>query len=188
MEEESYAVYKVALLGPHNAGKTSIVNSYHTGQFTENVQPTIGANFKTKIVEKDGNKIELQLWDTSGEEKYRSVSPIYYRDAACCIAVYDGSDEDSLNLLHDFVNDFLDCRTIDGDIWVVCNKIDLMEDDSLAKRGEAYAQEQGFKFAKTSAKQNVGIVEMFNQISENMITTHAVQMANLKKNTKKGCC
>ena len=83
--------YKVVLLGDTNVGKTAILTRFAKGNFIKESEPTIGAHFMSKIMESNelGYPVKLQVWDTAGQEKYRSITPIYYRDADAAVIVFD---------------------------------------------------------------------------------------------------
>ena len=84
-------VYQVVLLGDSNVGKTAILTRIAKGVFKKESEPTIGAHFMSKVVTMptSNQEVKLQVWDTAGQEKYRSITPIYYRDAAAAVCVFD---------------------------------------------------------------------------------------------------
>jgi small GTP-binding protein len=88
------ASFRVVLVGDSEAGKTSIIHSFVRGDFSSNQKNTVGAVFHTIFREIGGQKVQLQIWDTAGQEKYRSIGPIYYREAAAAIAVFDATVDD----------------------------------------------------------------------------------------------
>jgi Ras-related protein Rab-5C len=83
--------FKVVLVGDTNVGKTSILQRYAKDNFETDSETTISPTFLTRMIDfpVSGLKAKLQIWDTAGQEKYRSVTPIYYRDAAAAICVFD---------------------------------------------------------------------------------------------------
>lgn len=83
---------KVTLIGSSNVGKTSIINAYVRHLFT-NTTPTCGACYTQKVVRLDGQLLQLNIWDTAGAEKFRSVSSMYYRSTSVFLLCFDLSDE-----------------------------------------------------------------------------------------------
>lgn len=83
--------YKVVLLGDPSVGKTSILERYTKNTFRKEMEATIGAHFVSKTIDLPGTgtEIKIKVWDTAGQEKYRSITPIYFRDADAAICVYD---------------------------------------------------------------------------------------------------
>ena len=99
--------FKVVIVGDSNVGKTSIMQRYAKDTFRCDIEPTIGPQFMSKLVEIDdaGTTMKLQIWDTAGQEKYRSVTPIYYRDAAAAICVFDVTSKLSLDDAEKWIED-----------------------------------------------------------------------------------
>ena len=97
-EGEDAKTCKVVLLGESGVGKTSIISRFINDTFDEGLVTTTGASYVGKdMVFKDYNNqvIKFEIWDTAGQEKYRSLTQIFYKDAAIAILVYDITNEDS---------------------------------------------------------------------------------------------
>jgi small GTP-binding protein len=90
-DTEDYIKCKVVLLGKSGVGKTSIINRYISNSFKDSVMSTPGANFTVKKVEfpEEKEKIKFEIWDTAGQEKYKSLAKVFYNNASSCILVYD---------------------------------------------------------------------------------------------------
>ena len=82
---------KVVLIGESGVGKTSIITRYMSNTFSSTLASTPGANFTTKTVylEEEQQSIKYEIWDTAGQEKYRSLAKVFYKNAAVCILVYE---------------------------------------------------------------------------------------------------
>lgn len=101
------AIFKIAIIGNSSVGKTSIVKRFIDNNFSASSESTIGAQFCSKIIEINhplssnitSAKIKLQIWDTAGEEKFRSVAPIYYKNASAVAMIYDITDLTSFQSL-----------------------------------------------------------------------------------------
>lgn len=88
---------KVVMVGPSGVGKTSISTRFVNNQFNPNSPTTLGASYLDRELEySPGKKYKIQIWDTSGQEKYRSIAKIYYREAKMAILVYDINDASTL--------------------------------------------------------------------------------------------
>ena len=90
-EEKKAIPCKVVLIGESGVGKTSIISRYMTDKFSASLGSTPGANFTTKTVFlKDENQsIKFEIWDTAGQEKFRSLAKVFYKNAAICVLVYE---------------------------------------------------------------------------------------------------
>ncbi len=82
---------KVVLIGESGVGKTSIILRYLNNTFSQSLNSTPGANFSTKkmFLEEENQTIKFEVWDTAGQEKYRSLAKVFYKNAAVCILVYE---------------------------------------------------------------------------------------------------
>ena len=90
-DEKKAIPCKVVLIGESGVGKTSIISRYMTNTFSPTLGSTPGANFTTKTVylEKENQSIKFEIWDTAGQEKFRSLAKVFYKNAAICILVYE---------------------------------------------------------------------------------------------------
>ena len=104
MEEQFDLVCKVVLVGESGVGKTSIINRYVENYFNPNSESTTGASFASKIVtfDKFQKSIKFEIWDTAGQEKYRALTKIFFKNAAVAILVYDITIPDSFYELKNF--------------------------------------------------------------------------------------
>mmetsp|Transcript_1162 Transcript_1162/g.2804 ORF Transcript_1162/g.2804 Transcript_1162/m.2804 type:complete len:95 (+) Transcript_1162:25-309(+) len=87
--EQYDLLFKVIIIGDSGSGKTSLLHNYLEGRFKKNTTQTIAVEFGCKRLTLGGKRIKLQIWDTAGQEKFRSVTRSYYRGAAGAIVVYD---------------------------------------------------------------------------------------------------
>ena len=78
---------KIVAIGNSGVGKTSLIQMFENGRSTENLKPTIGADFSNKEININGLIITLQIWDTADQEKYQSLGSAFYRGADCCLLV-----------------------------------------------------------------------------------------------------
>ena len=160
---------KICLLGDVNVGKTSIASRFCKNSFTDNYINTIGGAYQQQnIVLNNGAKIKLHIWDTSGQDRFRSMTNLYYRDAQVAILTYDVTNEQSLESLNYWLNELNDKVEIDN--MVLClagNKSDIESSKrqvSTAK-GKAFAEEHNMIFYETSANTGAGVKELFQAIA-----------------------
>ena len=119
-------VYKIILIGDVGVGKTFLVRRFIDNKIpSDSNVPTIGIEFAAKTIElKNGAKIRTQIWDTAGQEKYKSICAGHYHDASGCLLVYDITSRDTFDNLGNWLNDLRE-RTTDCKIILVGNKSDL---------------------------------------------------------------
>ena len=165
MTEEDVQHFKIIFLGDQYVGKSSILNRFYQDRFEPDYQATIGLDFHSKNVEINGTTIRLLLYDTAGQEKFKSLIPMYIRDANIIIVVYDISNKDSFIHTEHWVNETKDLKREDAIFVLVGNKIDLDDKRAVSyKEANEYAEEKGFLFHEVSAKTGDEIQELFNKV------------------------
>jgi small GTP-binding protein len=186
---------KVILLGNTGVGKTSII------QFAVKHAPhlasahTIGCNCSQLDVAMDGMSVSLNVWDTAGQELYRSIVPIYARDSEAAIVVYDISDEKSFLAVGSWV-ELLAQAEANAAIYITANKIDLERIDGgravQDERAGLYAEGIGAKFFRVSALDGTGISELFAHVAADLIAAGPKRPAPMpigaSRSTERHCC
>ena len=154
--------YKLIFLGDQNVGKSSILNRFLSDTFVEEYQATIGLDFQSKNVQIDNQDVHLLLYDTAGQEKFRSLIPMYTRDANIILLVYDITNKESFENLYAWLKDLTNININEVIICIVGNKTDLNEKREVSnEEGQKYAQEHDFIFQEVSAKTGEGFSELF---------------------------
>ena len=160
---------KICLLGDVNVGKTSIASRFCKNSFNENYINTIGGAYQQQnVVLNNGTKMKLHIWDTSGQDRFRSMTNLYYRDAQVAILTYDVTNEQSLDSLNYWLNELND--KVDQEnmlLFLAGNKCDV---DSSEKKvpisqGKKFAEDHNMTFFETSAKTGAGVKELFQAIA-----------------------
>jgi len=165
------ASVKLVLLGNASVGKSSILQRFASEIYTEHKPPTVGAAFITKTITVDKRRqVKMDIWDTAGQEKYRSMTPLYYRGAYAAIIVYDITDRETYQGALSWINEI---KQIEGDkikVALVGNKLDLQMTDRRVEYEMArkYAIEHQHIFMETSAKTGVGIKELFQELGRSI--------------------
>jgi small GTP-binding protein len=156
---------KVVLLGDSGVGKTCIISRYISGAFDNNSPSTNGASYASKILtfENLNKTISLDIWDTAGQEKYKSLTKFFYKDAAVAILVYDITKKDSFENMKGYwyeqLQEFGSKKIILG---VAGNKCDMYEKEEVNENeAKEFAEKIGAFFEITSAKNNTGITDLF---------------------------
>ena len=197
--------YKVVLIGESGVGKTCIINQFNDGKFDPNIKISISAQFcRKKIDLPNGESITMDIWDTVGQETFRSITQIFYTHAKVAVIVYDVTNkksfEEAKNYWYKKIQELNDKDII---IAIVANKYDLYEKKQVPnEEGEAYAKSIKAIFGFTSAKNNTGIKTLFeniamkikqkknnksNETNINNINNEKISLIN-KKNNKIKCC
>ena len=171
-EEDEYIPCKVVLLGESGVGKTSILTKYVIGTFSDTVMTSVGSSFRSKKVDVDENyKVLLKIWDTAGQEQYRSLAKIFYQSSAVAILVYDITKKSSFNGVKDYWANEIKKNSPKDIIMALCaNKSDdYLNQQVSTQEGKDLAKELNAIFMCTSAKEGTGIEELFKLIAAKFI-------------------
>ncbi|XP_054912703.1 ras-related protein Rab-7L1-like [Poeciliopsis prolifica] len=200
---------KILIIGDGNVGKSSFVHRYVHGQFNRTYKMTVGVDFSVKMLHwSDKEKVRVQLWDLAGQERFISMTRIYYKGAVGCVVMFDVTDSSS----------FLTCRLWKQDLdnkamlpnggsipcILLANKSDLPEWAVPADRIEAFCKANGFfTWMATSVKDNKNIDEAMRSLVEEVLSiqssldplppktedgVHPEQEPQLGNSAEKSCC
>ena len=144
-------LYKIIVTGNNGVGKTSLCHYYINNFLYNDLQPTIGIDFHSKIVDLHNIKIKVILWDTAGQESFRSLIRSYYTNACGAIIVYDITDRNSFNDLQYWIDEYYVNKTCKNSdhlhrVMIVGNKTDLDKATEYTKRKVSYTE--GLEFAQ----------------------------------------
>ena len=153
---------KMILLGESGVGKTSIIKRYLNDQFDRNEQSTMSMSYVAKTIEVDKKKITLNIWDTIGQEKYRSISKLFLNETKIVILVYDITSIHSfkeLDYWYGLCQELLGPEIILG---VAGNKMDLyLEQEVPDDQVKEFTESKGAIFSLLSAKENKDTVDLY---------------------------
>lgn len=163
MHDKRYQ-FKVILLGNLSVGKTSIITYFTEQEFRNDYNCTIGIGFKLKTIYTNNKIADLHIWDTSGEERYKTITNQYYRDAAGIIITFDLSNEDSfLDIIH-WIENVRCYAKSSAVILLIGNKKDLPRKVSY-QDAYGFAKENNVRYYETSARTGENVWEMFEELA-----------------------
>jgi len=146
---------KIVMVGDQSVGKSSLVQQFAFSTFDSDIESTQRISSTEKTVDIEGKRITLGIWDTAGQEKYRSLGPIYYRGCCAALVVYDITRRNTFETLQYWVKELREHGGRSLAIGICGNKCDLVNERKVSfEEGEALAAELGALFAETSAKLN----------------------------------
>ena len=157
---------KILILGDCTVGKTSLLLRYTDDNFTESHVSTIGVEYKVKTIEINGKSIKLQIWDTSGQERFRSITKNFFRSADGVLFVYDITSKESFTNIKEWLKNAQDVGNNFEKI-LIGNKCDLAEKRQVKEEDlEKLGQKMGMTTFETSAKENINVSVIFQKMGE----------------------
>ena len=189
MEEEEKVlsnVVKLILVGDSGTGKTNLINVSVGQEFNPGIFTTTSCSYVQKKVKNNKKEYKVNLWDTIGQEKYRSLTKIFVKDANIVIFVYDITKRESFESLKYWKKIINEILGEDLTLGVVGNKIDLyLEEQVKESEGKEYADSIGAKFKLTSAKNSPKEISEFIEEMLDIYLNKNKDKSNNRKETIK---
>ena len=202
--KEDYKI-KIIVVGDSGVGKTNLINRFASDKFDTNSKATIGVEFVYKTLKINKEIIKVEVWDTPGQERYRSITSSYYKGANGAIIVYDLTDEESFKNVESWMNEVIKKGKKNMQFLLVGNKKDLINDRVVTEqKGIDKAKELNMNLFEASALEKDNVNEAFNFLikeiylstlkeknissnNDNIIGQNGITL-NTDKKEKKKCC
>eukprot|EP00052_Salpingoeca_macrocollata_P004646 m.42660 g.42660 ORF g.42660 m.42660 type:complete len:217 (-) comp14358_c0_seq1:124-774(-) len=170
-EEGVVTTLKFIVVGDSGAGKSSLLVRFIEDTFDPDQGPTIGVDFKAKVITSHGNKVKLTVWDTAGQDRFRTLTASYYRGAHGAVLVYDVARRESFEHVMTWLNEVDVYATNQNMVkMLIGNKIDL-ERQVSTEEGLKFAQENSMLFIECSAKTKKGVQQAFEELTQKVLDT-----------------
>jgi len=195
--------FKIIIIGDSGVGKSSIIKRACKNKFDENYQATVGFEFLTQYYIVNEAKIKLQLWDTCGQEMYRSLVQGFYRNTSLAVIVYDIIRKETFESLDTWINDIRSRHEQEVPIFIVGNKEDLENDRKISfKEAQDFSKSRSAKFfIECSAKTAKNVDNIFYEVAKYIYndkdllkgknSSNKLKIGNNDEEItkkKKGCC
>jgi len=180
--DETLDLVKIVLVGDSGVGKSSLMLRFVQDKFVTGTRATVGMDFSTRQLAVDTmngtetslvQQLTVQVWDTAGQEQFRSLAATYYRRAGGIMILYDAQDSNTFKNLDGWLKDVQD-NSDDPAVMIVAAKSEGADAVSAAE-GEAFAKERGCLFASLSAQEGTGVVPAFKLLAEKVLERQEVQ-------------
>ena len=198
-------VIQLGTLGDSGVGKSNLSSVYVNNKFEPEIIATIGFNclIKDTIIKVNNieKKIKIKIWDTAGQEKFKSVSVQYIKNCIGILLVYSIDDRNSLNNLENWIKDIKDKTNYEKvPLILIGNKCDLEDERKVSKEeGEKFALKYNIKFFECSAKNNINVNQAFESLINEVVENYQDEFIsendkgikieeNINKTKKEGCC
>ena len=177
---------KFVILGEGRVGKTSILSKYFTKKFVEGQKSTVNPSFYDKKENFQGKEVNLNFWDTAGQEQFNAINTMYYQNAVGALLVYDVTIPETFEKVKSWVNTLQEAVGKDIIFVIAGNKFDLSDKNMITKNNEqvdSYCAKEKCKHFYTSAKTGYNLDEAFGSLIQSVLTK--VMSQNADGNKKK---
>ncbi|KAF7694013.1 ras-related protein Rab-19-like [Silurus meridionalis] len=176
-QEDSFDfLFKIILIGDTDVGKTSVIQRFKTGMFSERQQSTIGVDFIVRTVNIQGRKVKMQVWDTAGQERFRTITQSYYRSAHAAMITYDITRRSTFNSVPQWIQEMEQYGAANVLLALIGNKCD-MESERQVEFNEActLANQKGIVVAlETSAKEAQNVDQAFIVMARELLACNGL--------------
>ncbi|XP_046396741.1 ras-related protein Rab-18-B-like [Ischnura elegans] len=163
---------KILIIGDCGVGKSSLLLRFSEDKFDINQEVTMGLDFKHKLITIDDNVVRLAIWDTAGNERFRALTPNFYRGAQGVILVYDVTERSSFMKLEWWLNELETFATSDDIVKIVVgNKIDKENRKVTRDEGLQFAKRHATLFIESSAQTREGVQYAFEELVQKILQT-----------------
>ena len=165
------AKYKILILGDSKVGKSCFLTRYADKTFQEDYLSTIGMDYKIKNYElENGDIIKLYIWDTAGQDRFRSITSNYYKGADGIILIYDITKQETFNNVRNWITSIKEEAPAKVVLILVGNKVDDEKHRTVQQsEGEKIADEYNLPFLECSAKSDINVTETFDVLVKKIV-------------------
>lgn len=166
-------VCKVILIGDMSVGKSNLLSRLISNEFNQSTKPTLGVEFGTKIIVSNGKKIKLQIWDTAGQEKYKSITNTYYVNSKGVLVVFDLTAHSTFENLDRWISEVKEKTSKDLSLILVGNKSDLSSTRKVTEEEiKKKAAQLNCEYVETSALSNHNVYESFQMLTDKIFVNY----------------
>lgn len=170
MNEEYDYLFKLLIIGDSGVGKSCILLRFADDTFSESYISTIGVDFKIRTLSINNKQIKLQIWDSAGQERFRTLTTAYYRSAHGIVLVYDVNDRETFFHIENWLQEVSRYAASDVNRVLVGNKCDLLNKREVEyESARVYAEKLGISFTEASAKDRTNIDKVFNIMAKELV-------------------
>jgi small GTP-binding protein len=200
MSNDVLETISLIMIGDNSVGKTTLMKKFITGKYCDSFAPTLGVELYKKEIEINNKQYLIRIWDTCGQERFRSLSKSYFRNSDGIMLLFDLNSTKRFDNLSSWFNSIKDCGCEDIPMIIVGTKCDL---ECLVSKEAINQLEEDNKlilnYFKCSSKENIGVEEPFIELAKIIVKLGKTRerenskikikkSENLKKKTKRTCC
>jgi len=170
MQAEYDYLFKILIIGDQGVGKTALLSRFTRDEFNQNYCGTIGIEFATKTINIDGKAIKLQIWDTAGHERFRSITSAYYAKTQGVLLCYECTNRETFDNVSKWFKEAEAACEPNTPKVLIANKIDLSNREVSKDEGQSLADRLGMKYVEVSAASDVNVKEVFDSVIKSILS------------------
>ena len=176
---------KFLLLGDSSVGKTSLYFRYFDDFYQDSQLPTIGVDYRIKKVDYLDKKINLNIWDTAGQDRFRAITQSYYKGAHGVILLFDVTNSNTFQNVKQWLSQIKEYSPSNCELILAGNKIDIQERSVSKEEAMALADEYKIQYIEVSAKSNINVKEVFASLYQGIIDKLLINKEDDDEHNKK---
>lgn len=159
-------LFKILIIGDSGVGKSCLLLKFTDRYFNDSYISTIGVDFKIQTIQLDNKIIKLQIWDTAGQDRFKTITTSYYRGSHGIVIVYDITDKESFLNVRNWLAEVHKYASDNVKILLVGNKCDLEKDRQVSiQEGQELANKLNIPFIEASAKDSTNVQQLFVKLT-----------------------
>ena len=168
-KEPQQKTVSILTVGETQVGKTSLILRFIDRVFYYDTKATIGIDYKVKNLNLLNTNVLIKIWDSAGQERFKTVTKQYYKNAEGIMIIYDVTSEDSFSLIEEWFKSIIENKRKGAEVILIGNKKDMVNRVISAEQGESLAKKFEIKYYETSALSGENVDQVFEELAENIL-------------------
>lgn len=168
-EPQQEKTVSILTLGETQVGKTSLILRFIDRVFYYDTKTTIGVDFKVKRINLQNKNVLVKIWDSAGQERFKTVTRQYYKNAEGVMLIYDVTSQKSFSMIEEWFKSIIENKRKDAQVILIGNKKDMVNRVISAEQGESLAKKFEIKYYETSALSGENVDQVFEELAENIL-------------------
>ena len=168
-EPQQEKTVSILTVGETQVGKTSLILRFIDRVFYYDTKTTIGVDFKVKRINLLNKNVLVKIWDSAGQERFKTVTRQYYKNAEGVMLIYDVTSQKSFSMIEEWFKSIIENKRKDAQVILIGNKKDMVNRVISAEQGESLAKKFEIKYYETSALSGENVDQAFEELAENIL-------------------
>ena len=168
-EPQQEKTVSILTLGETQVGKTSLILRFIDRVFYYDTKTTIGVDFKVKRINLLNKNVLVKIWDSAGQERFKTVTRQYYKNAEGVMLIYDVTSQKSFSMIEEWFKSIIENKRKGAEVILIGNKKDMVNRVISAEQGESLAKKFEIKYYETSALSGENVDQVFEELAENIL-------------------